>query len=124
MLGMARTTTVKSVYAVVGSDRFLRQLATSELMARLVAEPSDLGTARFRGPEAALADVLDEARTPSLLGGHRIVLVDDADDFVSEHRAALEKYCSAPADSSSLILSCQSMPTTTRLYKIIQSAGE
>jgi DNA polymerase III delta subunit len=44
----------------------------------------------FDGSDAELAEVLDEVRTFSLLGGRRIVVVSGADPFVSRHRAALE----------------------------------
>jgi DNA polymerase-3 subunit delta len=121
---MTKSPSVKPVYAVVGPDRYLRQQALDELLSRISTDPESLGVARYKGDDADLAEVLDEARTPSLLGGRRTVLLDEADDFISSHRQALERYCAAPADSSSLVLVCQSLPGNTRLYKIIHRVGE
>jgi len=113
----------KRVYVIVTADRYLGQQALADLLGRLTGgDPS--GVAQFRGGTASLAEVLDEARTPSLLGGNRTVVVDDADDFISEHRAALERYCSAPAEVSSLVFVCQSLPSNTRLHKIIAKIGQ
>jgi DNA polymerase-3 subunit delta len=68
--------------------------------------------------------VLDEVRTPSLLGDRRVVIVDDADAFISANRTALERYASNPADSGSLVFLFQSLAKNTRLYKIINGNGK
>jgi DNA polymerase-3 subunit delta len=77
----------------------------------------------MNGPEAKLADVLDEVRTLSLLGGRRIVVVDDADSFITANREILERYCTNPSPDGTLMLLCQTMPKSTRLYKIIAKQG-
>ena len=42
-------------------------------------------------------DVLDELSTMALFGGgRRMVIVEDADDFVSRYRASLEDYAARP----------------------------
>lgn len=123
---MSETTRqIKPVYAVVSADRFLR----SEALAALVAEIGEEGNAPARydgasGSSANLAEVLDEARTFSLLGGRNVVVVEDADKFITENRASLERYCEKPADSGTLILLCKSMPKNTKLYKIIAKQGQ
>jgi DNA polymerase-3 subunit delta len=66
---------------------------------------------------------LDEVRTFSLLGGRRVVVVTGADGFISRHRAALERYCAAPADSGTLVLECNSLPGNQKLHKIIAQHG-
>lgn len=108
-------------YAVVGADRFLRNERVAQVLAALQAD--DGGPTRFDGERAELAEVLDELRTFSLLGGRRVVLVDEADAFISAHRAALERYCAQPADDASLILLCNSLPSNTKLYKAIHKIG-
>ncbi len=117
----------KRIYAVVSSDRYLRRQALDGLLKRLGSGGGDGETpdvVQFRGGEAQLAEVLDEARTPSLLGGIRIVVVDDADEFITAHRPALERYCGDPSDMGILILAAQTFPSTTRLHKIITQSGE
>ena len=117
------SSTVHPVYAVVGADRFLRHEALVGILRTLAPETDSLGPTRVDGENAPLADILDEVRTPSLLGGRRVVVVDDADECITANRAALERYCSAPAEGGCLILLCDSMPKTTRLRKIIAAGG-
>jgi len=112
------------VYAVVGQDRFLRNEALESILRALMDEPDGLGSVRFDGSQADLADVLDEVRTPSLLGDRRVVIVDDADAFISANRTALERYASNPASSGSVFFLCQSLAKNTRLYKIISANGK
>jgi DNA polymerase-3 subunit delta len=60
----------------------------------------------------------------SLFGGdRRVVVVADADDFVSEHRAALEDYAAAPRENAILILEVTTWPSNTRLAKAVTSGG-
>jgi DNA polymerase-3 subunit delta len=115
---------IHPVYAVIGHDRFLRNEALESILQVLMDEPGGPGCVRFDGSQADLADVLDEVRTPSLLGDRRVVIVDDADAFISANRAALERYASKPADSGSLVFLCQSLAKNTRLYKIINGNGK
>lgn len=115
--------TLRPICAIVGRDRFLRSEALERFLRGGKEDADALGTARYEGDSADLAEVLDEARTPSLLEDYRVVVVDQADGFISANRAALERYAAAPSDTGSLILMCQSMPKSTRLYKIIAESG-
>lgn len=112
------------VYAIVGAERLLRHEALDRVLQQSGAESDPLGPSRFDGDSAELAMVLDELRTPSLLGGRRVVIVDDADEFISIHRAPLERYCADPSPSGVLVLLCDSLPKTTRLHKQIAATGE
>lgn len=114
---------VHKVYAVVGLDRFMRNEALEGIMSALAGEIDTLGPTGFDGGQAELAAVLDEVRTRSLLGGRRVVVVDEAASFITANRSALERYCESPAESGSLILLCNSLAKNTRLYKIISRTG-
>jgi len=111
------------VYAIVGSDRFLRHDSLVELLKTIGDAPDAFGPTQVEGDSVSLAQVLDEVRTPSLLGDRRIVIVQDADDFVSANREALEKYCASPAPTGTLVLLCDTMPRNTRLHKVIAGRG-
>jgi len=117
------TATDHLVYAIVGADPFLRRLALSEVLARVADGASPLGPSTIDGNAAVLAEVLDEVRTASLLGDPRIVIVDDADAFISRHREQLERYCAQPSPTGILVLSCKSLPANTRLHKAIKKIG-
>jgi len=112
------------IYAVFGSDLFLRTEAVRQILRdELGASEAGLGPSRLDGKDAGLADVLDEVRTFSLLGDRRVVIVDDADRFVTKYREPLEQYCDSPSDNGCLILSCESFDGRTKLYKAIQKIG-
>lgn len=112
------------LYAIVGKDRFQRNEAVERIWKDVGSAAEGLDPIHVEGGTAKLADVLDDVRTPSLLGGLRVVIVDDADDFISRYRAALETYCTASAETGCLILLCDSLPKTTRLHRAIQEKGE
>lgn len=120
----ATSSKLHAVYAVVGKDRFLRNESLESILRTLAPQMDTLGPTRVDGKNASLADVLDDVRTPSLLGGRRVVIVDDADDCISEFREKLEKYCAAPASDGCLIFLCDSLPKNTKLRKIISVSGE
>lgn len=108
------------VYALVGSDVFLQLQKQQEILRTM---PADAQRIDIDGERAELADVLDELRSFAMFGGHKLVVVREADDFISRFREPLEKYLAAPVDSATLLLRCQSLPKTTRIYKLIDKLG-
>lgn len=111
----------KSIYALVGSDPFLQLLKLKEILALM---PKDVQRTDVDGERAELAEVLDECRSFAMFGGGKLVVVRNADDFISKYREQLEEYCANPSDSATLVFRVQSMPSNTRLYKIIQKSGK
>jgi DNA polymerase-3 subunit delta len=112
--------TPKPVYALVGSDSFLQLMRLREVLDLM---PADVQRTDLDGERAELAAVLDECRSFAMFGGARLVVVRNADDFISRFREQLEEYCSAPSDSATLVLRCDSLPKNVRLYKAIQKTG-
>ncbi|MBM4076935.1 MAG: DNA polymerase III subunit delta, partial [Planctomycetes bacterium] len=53
----------------------------------------------------------------------RLVVVEDADDFVTDHRSGLEKYVDKPARKSVLVLDVKTWMKTTRLAKAVVATG-
>ncbi len=112
------------VHVVCGSEAFLKHEAVRALIVTVLGEQADaMGPSRFEGDRAELAEVLDEVRTLSLLGEMRVVVVEDADGFISRHRAVLERYCQEPSDTGCLILVCKAFDARTRLYKAVKGFG-
>jgi len=67
--------------------------------------------------------VLDDLATLPLLAPRRVVLIRQADAFVSAHRQTLERYLDRPAPTGTLVLECDSFPRTTRLFKMASAVG-
>lgn len=70
-----------------------------------------------------LAGVIEDLTTLPFLADRRVVLIRDADTFITAHREALERYAGKPAATGVLILACRSFPKTTKLYKAIEPIG-
>lgn len=120
----SKTTSSPPIRVIFGADDFLRAEALGRAIHEVLGGDRDsMALAEFDGDSADLRDVLDECRTASLLAAMRLVIVRDADDFVSAHREHLEKYFKAPSPTSVLVLVCRSFPKTTRLYKAVEQVG-
>ncbi|WP_165249844.1 DNA polymerase III subunit delta [Paludisphaera soli] len=112
------------LYVVFGDDPYLRREAVRRaIRAEIPGDDADLSVARFEGASAKLADVVDELRTLPFFSKRRVVLVEEADPFVSAYRKELETYVEGPSASGSLILAVRSWPSNTRLAKSAVKAG-
>ena len=108
-----------------GDQRFLKLQVLEQLTRRILGADDDLGPTRFEGSadDLKFADVLAELSTRSMWGDRRMVVIDNADGFVSNHRAALEKYAKKPTGSGVLVLIVDKWPSNTKLYKIVDKEG-
>lgn len=113
------------IVAIHGDDEMLKRESLAELRAELEkgGEPGDAEVFTFDGKTAALADVLDELRSYSLMQKPKIVIVDEADNFLSAHREALERYAQAPVDTATLVLRPAKWQSSGRLEKMIDKGG-
>jgi DNA polymerase-3 subunit delta len=115
----------RSVIAVYGPDDFLRRQAIEGIEAAVLGHPAPpMSLIDFNGLTAELAEVLDEVRTLPFLAGVRLVIVHDADAFITRHREALERYAQAPSPTGVLVLVCKVMNKQWRLTKAIEKVGE
>jgi len=112
---------LKPVYALVGPDPFLQ---TQELVKLGKELPPDAAKLDLDGEKADLADVLDELRSFAMFGGGKMVVVREADDFLSNYREQLEKYVASPSNSATLVLRLSSLPANQKIHKLIAKVGE
>lgn len=108
-----KTTTRKAAATVSAETRVLvlhgpEQMVMAEHMDTLKAAVAkahgDFEAFRFDGKTATLADVFDELRGYSLMSTYKLVIVDEAEQFVKAHRAALERYAESVVDHATLVL--------------------
>jgi DNA polymerase-3 subunit delta len=114
---------LRPIYVLFGDEEFLRGQAWQAIRRRVLGSDDEFGIGRFDGPEATIADVLDELATLPFFGKYRLVMVDDADPFVTQYRPLLEKYAESPVPRGVLVLSVKTWPSNTRLAKIVQKTG-
>jgi len=113
------------VCVVSGDASFLKRHALVRLReAVLGGGEGDFSQSAFAGPEALFRDVEEELSTRAMFGaGKRLVIIEDADEFVTRYRSELEDYVARPRQGSVLVLEVKSWPSTTRLYKAIAAGG-
>jgi DNA polymerase-3 subunit delta len=113
------------VCVAFGEDAFLSGHVLSRIRgAVLTGDDGDFSLSVFDGSKAELAEVLDCLATLAMFGGgKRLVIVEDADKFVTRYRAELEDYVALPAGGGILVLALKSWPASTRLYKAVAASG-
>ena len=114
------------VCALFGDETFLRRQAIIQLRTAVLGgdDDGDFSLTAFEGRGTAFRDVHDELSTLAMFGGgRRLVVVEQADDFVSRWRSELEDYIAKPSRSGILALDLATLPSNTRLYKMIAADG-
>lgn len=108
------------LYVVHGDEAFLKAEVIRAIRKRVLdGEGDDLAVSAHEGDKAQLAEVCDELETVPFFGSRRLVIVEDADPFVTKFRAALEKKIAKLPQSGVLVLELKSFPSNTRLYKLV-----
>ena len=115
----------RPVCVVFGDEPFLKgEILAALRSAVLPAADAEFSFRTFVGEDAEPRSVFDELATVPLFGGgQRLVLIAEADDFVSAHRPLLEDYAAKPQATGVLALDVKTWPSNTRLYKQLAESG-
>lgn len=111
-----------SVIVLVGDEQSLKTSVINALLNVALPSEDDAPT-RYTGKDVDMKTVRDELLTISMWGDRRVVVIDDASDFVTANRSALEKYAESPGKKSVLLLDVKTLAKNTRLYKIVNKSG-
>lgn len=121
-----------SILVLFGDEEYQKSTALSRALDDLLPPTVDRSMALVEydgarpdedgGP--ALAAVMDDLNTLPFLADRRVVIVREADRFITVHRERLEKYLAKPSPTATLILGCRAFPKTSRLYKAASATGE
>jgi DNA polymerase-3 subunit delta len=113
------------IYVIAGKEESLVNVHCRELLDKLL-EPSQRTTGLFDAEASSVSasEVLDELRTSPFLTDKRVVLVKDADKFISANRPPLEKYFNNPCSTGRLIFTVRTWDARTILAKKLAKAGK
>lgn len=112
------------VVILSGTDAYLRQLFTQRLREVLAKAHAPLDAVLLAGEQAKPADVLDECRSMGLMGGHKLVIIDDAERLLNaDSRPAFERYAANPSDSATLVLRAGAKWNPGKLDDIVEEHG-
>jgi DNA polymerase III subunit delta len=123
----SQRSTVAPIYAVSGAEAFLKRQAIEQITNAVLGKADRalaLSEYDCATTLAELASVLDDLRTLPFLAEWRLVIVREADKFISQYRPQLEDYAANPSPTGVLLLECKSLPGNTRLAKQIAKIGE
>lgn len=114
-----------AVCVAFGDEPFLRRLVVDAIAGQVLGnDDAEFGLARFDGSSAEWRSVHDELSTLAMFGGgRRLVVVDDADEFVTRFRPQLEDYVAKPRSNGVLLLCPKTWAANTRLYKAVDQSG-
>ncbi len=115
----------KPIYVIAGKDEFLAAGQITGLVGQLL-KPEELAMCLWRAEadKVSAAEVFDELRTLPFLAERRVVVLTDADDFVSDNRELLERYFENPSVSGVLVLAVKTWQSNTRLAKWLPKVGQ
>ena len=115
---------IRPVYTVYGTDSYLVRESIGAVTRVVFPEAGDEpAVTRFTGAQVGLADVQDELFTLPFFSRRRLVVVEEADTFVTKHRKGLEAYAVKPSSSGTLVLQVKQWTASTNLAKLVDKVG-
>jgi DNA polymerase-3 subunit delta len=115
---------VGPLYVLHGDEAFLKRQALLVLRRRaLGADSDDNAVAAHAGDTAQFAAVWDELHTAPFFAPKRLVVVENADPFVTRFRGLLEKKITSLPPTGVLVLDVKLWPSNTRLAKMVDNAA-
>src|SRR3990167_1631773 len=113
------------IYVFFGDEEFFISEALLTVKAHtLKGTDFSISLIEFKGDETSGGAIFDELRTlPFFASKNKLVVVEDADDFVDKNRETLEKYLQAPASHASLVLVCNKWDKRTKLATLVDKVG-
>jgi DNA polymerase-3 subunit delta len=113
------------ICAVFGDEAFLKSEVLIALRRQVLrGDDGGFSLKTLNGKETRLRDVIDALATVSLFGdGQRLVIVEEADPFVTQYRTELEEYVAKPVKGNVLVLDVKTWPGNTRLAKAVAASG-
>lgn len=115
---------LQPIYVLAGNEDFLKRQVRAVLKQHVLGEGNDdFGFSGYAGEQANWSTIRDELDTLPFLGSRRLVVIENADSFVTQHREALEKYVGQPSATGVLSLEVKTWMASTRLAKLIPEAA-
>jgi len=114
-----------SMIALHGSERHLKHSVVAQLCESYLGckMEDSIGLTQFAGKDTDFRTVRDELAMVSMFSPKKLVLVEDAEDFVSQYRSQLETLADKSNSSSLLILDVKTWRKNTKLAKKVAKTG-
>jgi DNA polymerase-3 subunit delta len=111
---------VLPLYVLFGDEPFLKRQVLLALRKRALGDESDDSAVSVHpGDKANFAAVYDELETAPFFHPRRLVMVENADPFVTRFRGTLEKKVGDLPATGILVLDVKTWAANTKLYKLV-----
>jgi DNA polymerase III subunit delta len=108
------------LYVLHGDEDFLKRRVLDALKGWVLgADADDFALSTHPGDKATFAGVHDELQTVPFFGPRRLVIVENADPFITRYRATLEKAVGDLPPTGVLVLAVKTWASTTRLARLV-----
>lgn len=111
-------------YVLSGDEDFLKRRVLGLLVPLVLGDADpEYALTTFPGDKADFSTVRNELDSVSFFSDRRLVVVDQADPFVTRFRPQLEAYVAEPSAGGVLVLDVKAFPATTKLAKAVPDAA-
>ncbi len=113
-----------SLYVLAGDEGFLKRRAFLAIRQRALGEDADeQAVSVHAGDKITFSEVFDELDTLPFFYAKRVILIDNADPFVTKFRAELEKKIKSLPTTGLLVLDVKTWASNTRLAKMVDASA-
>src|SRR5262249_30927041 len=107
-----------------GDEPFFKRQVLKLVREQLLGPDADpAATSTHPGDKAEFAEVFDELQTAPFFSPRRLVIVENADPFVTKHRAMIEKRVGNLPATGLLVLDVKTWASNTRLAKLVDASA-
>ncbi len=109
---------------LAGPESHRRAERLASLRRAVESRRGEVDVLHFDGSTASPADILDEARSLGLMQQYKIIVVDEADEFLKrgDNRRTMERYAENPEQGVTLVLRSAAWHPG-KLDKLVEAAG-
>ena len=113
------------IYALIGDEDFLKRHARERIIGIAIGdEDPSFAVSVYQGDKIDFSTARNDLETLPFLAPCRVVIVENAETFVTENRPALETYAAKPSSVGVLVLDVKTFPETTKLAKALSDAAK
>lgn len=112
-------------YVLFGDEDFLKRLVRTRIVENLLGDDDpEFAVSVYSGEKLDFSTVRNELDTLPFLASCRIVVIENADPFVTNNRPALEQYLTKPSAAGVLLMEVKAFPETTKLAKALPDGAK
>jgi DNA polymerase III subunit delta len=115
---------LRHLYVLYGDQDFLKRQIRQAIQTKALGDADpEFAVSQYTGETADFKEIRVELDTLPFLCERRVVIIENADSFVTKNRPALETHAAAVGKTSVLVLEVKTFAGTTRLAQLVPDDG-